>query len=140
MQKTFNSKNNSTKLFRIKHNIPNIKNKHEEFDKYLGLRKNIFSDQKFDIKQYLDNAKNNYIFHSLDKTEKNLSINSTDNITKQNSFGSKSFGMNLSMYNNKASKLNLPSLSMNMSNYSNSYIYKPKTKYIGSKKNYNLSS
>ena len=104
MQKTFNSKNNSTKLFRIKHNIPNIKNKHEEFDKYLSLRKNIFSDQKFDIKQYLDNAKNNYIFHSL---EKNLSINSTDNLTKQNSFGSKSFGMNLSMYNNKASKLNL---------------------------------
>ena len=63
------------------------------------------------------------IFNTLEKTEKNLSINSTDNLTKQNSFGSKSFGMNLSMYNNKASKLNLPSLSMNMSNYSNSYIY-----------------
>ena len=140
MQKTFNSKNNSTKLFRIKHNIPNIKNKHEEFDKYLSLRKNIFSDQKFDIKQYLDNAKINYIFNTLEKTEKNLSINSTVNLTKQYSFGSKSFGMNLSMYNNKTSKLNLPSLSMNISNYSNSYIYKPKTKYIGSKTNYNLSS
>jgi len=140
MQKTFNNKNNSTKLFRIKNNIPNFDNKKEVFEKYLSLRKNIFNDQKFDIKQYLDNAKNNYILNSLEKSEKNFSINSTDNITKQNSFGSKSFGMNLSMYNNKTSKLNLPSLSMNISNYSNSNIYKPKAKYIGAKTNYNLSS
>jgi len=139
MQKTFNNKNNSTKFFRIKNNIPNFDNKKEVFEKYLSLRKNIFSDQKFDIKQYLDNAKNNYIFNSLEKSEKNFSINSTDN-TKQNSFGSKSFGMNLSMYNNKTSKLNLPSLSMNISNYSNSNIYKPKAKYIGAKTNYNLNS
>ena len=135
MQKTFSNKNNSSKFFGRSLNL-NVKK--EMLDKYFCLKENIFSETKFDIKQYLDIAKNNYLLKLKNKKEKNLSKISTDNLTKQNNFGSQSLGMNLSVSNNKASKLNFPSLSMNLSNYSNSNIYKPKTKYIGMNTNYNL--
>ena len=137
MRKTFKSKNNSKKSFGINKGKNNEK---ELFEKFLILRQNDISDSKFDINEYLDIAKTKYIFNTLDKNEKNFTAKSSDNLTKQNSFGNKSFGKILNMSSDKKPKLNLPNLSMNISKYSISNIYKPKTKYLASNTNYNLNS
>ena len=137
MRKTFKSKNNSKKSFGINQGKNNEK---ELFEKFLILRQNDISDSKFDINEYLDIAKTKYIFNTLDKNEKNFTAKSSDNLTKQNSFGNKSFGKILNMSSDKKPKLKLPNLSMNISKYSISNIYKPKTKYLASNTNYNLNS
>ena len=127
----------------------NNKDKKELFDKYYNLRDN----EKFDIKQYLDNAKSKYIFKSLDKKEKNTNNNSTELLSNLNNRkidnknnnkkiinGSKQFRFNLSVSNKKKPKLDLPSISMNTSKNSYSNIYKPKTKYLGVKTTYNSNN
>ena len=136
MRNSFNIKNNSKNSF---NKNSNKKNKKEILKQILILRQKDFSDSKFDIKQFLDNEKTKYIFNTLDKKEKNLTNKSTYNLTKQNSFGSKSFGKMLAKSSDKKQKLNLPSLSMNISKNSISNIYEPKTKYFGSNTNYNLN-
>ena len=136
MQKTFNNNSNYSKFF---DKSQNKNDKEEMYDSdSFKFKKDIFNESKFDINQYLENAKNKYILNLFDKKEKNLSKNSADNSTKQTSFGSKTFKMNLSMSYKKPPTLNLPSLSMNLSNYSNSNIYKPKTNYIGMNTDYSL--
>ena len=124
----------------------NNKDKKELFDKYYNLRDN----EKFDIKQYLDNAKSKYIFKSLDKKEKNTNNNFTELLSNLNNRkidnknnnkkiinGSKQFRFNLSVSNKKKPKLDLPSILMNTSKNSYSNIYKQKKKNIGVKTNYN---
>jgi len=131
----------------------NQKDKKDFFNKYYKHMDNVFLDEKFDIKQYLDNAKSKYIFNSLDKKEKNSNNNSTEllsnlnnskfdnkNISKKIINGTKPFRLNLSVSNKKKPKLDLPSISMNTSKNSNSNIYKPKTKYLGVKTTYNSNN
>ena len=121
---------------------PNHKNKKKLYNKYYHLRDNVFIDGKFDIKQYLDNAKSKYILKSLDKKEKNTNDNSTSVLSynsKKIINGQKQFRLNLSVSNNKKPKLDLPSISMNTNKKSYSNIYKAKTKYLGVKTSNNSS-
>lgn len=138
MKSSINGEKNSIEFLKIK---PKINNKKDEnFNKFLFLRQNIFSNSEFDIKKYLDNAKKKYIVKTLDKEESDSINRSIDNLGKQNNFRTKKFGNNLIMSDDKKAKLNLPSLSMNISKYSISNIYTQKTKYLGANTNYNLST
>ena len=150
MKTIFNNKINHLLFQRGK---SNQKDKKEFFNKYYKYRDNIFLDEKFDIKQYLDNAKSKYVFNSLDKNQKNSNNNSTELLSNLNNSkfdnnnnskkiinGSKPFRLNLSVSNNKKPKLDLPSISMNTSKNSYSNIYIPKTKYLGVKTTYNSNN
>ena len=150
MKTIFNNKINHLLFQRGK---SNQKDKKEFFNKYYKYRDNVFLDEKFDIKQYLDNAKSKYVFNSLDKNQKNSNNNSTELLSNLNNSkfdnnnnskkiinGSKPFRLNLSVSNNKKPKLDLPSISMNTSKNSYSNIYIPKTKYLGVKTTYNSNN
>ena len=125
-------------------------NSKEIINKFIDLRETMFTGKKFDINNYLNNAKTKYIFNLIDKKKRNAVNNSIKlstnlNISKyttntQKKSSKKIFnGLNFTVSNKKNLQLNFPSISVNSSRNSLSNIYRPKAQYIGAKTNYNIS-